>query len=128
MPWITNVNHVIRKGNIKRLNGQTYQPELTFLEFQGNKDKYTRTLEAAMLAKKFDLEPFAVLQREEWKEKRKETRLKFSISKSEEQSLIDILNATSGKKTDFMFSVILTGQAQSMLPNYIEEGLKWLMR
>lgn len=126
--WITNVNHVIRKGNIKRLNGQIYQPELTFLEFQGNKDKYARTLEAAMLAKKFDLEPFAVLQREEWKEKRKETRLKFSISKSKEQSLIDILNATSGKKTDFMFSVILTGQAQNMLPNYIEEGLKWLMR
>ena len=43
-------------------------------------------------------------------------------------SLYDILEATSNGKTDFMYSVIMYGFDEKMLPTYIEEGLEWLMR
>lgn len=45
-----------------------------------------------------------------------------------EFSLRDILKSTSGEKTDFMYSVILNQLVNDMEPNYISEGLEWLMK
>lgn len=60
--------------------------------------------------------------------------MKYSIpnNKNGEQdsefSLRDILKSTSGEKTDFMYSVILNKLVNDMEPNYISEGLEWLMK
>ena len=115
--------------------------DLIYLAFQTEKDNYARTLEAAMLAKVFNINAYDQIKRSEWVKKRKATKLKFSIpndriidSKTKKReddsvfSLYDILEATSNGKTDFMYSVIMYGFDEKMLPTYIEEGLEWLMR
>ena len=38
------------------------------------------------------------------------------------------IEATSNNKTDFMYSVILSGNEKKMLPDYIEKGLLWLAK
>ena len=45
-----------------------------------------------------------------------------------EYSIHRIVEATSNNKTDFMYSVILSGNEKKMLPDYIEKGLLWLAK
>ena len=42
-------------------------------------------------------------------------------------SIRDILSSSSNNKTDFMYSVIMNGYVEAMMPEYIERGLTWLM-
>lgn len=113
------------KGNIADDN-------LIYLAFQTDKDHYARTLEEAMLGKYFNMNVDKVLKRSEWEKLRKDSGLKFSIPRNEkgeddsERNLRDILKATSGDKTDFMYSVIMKELTMQMEPDYISEGLKWL--
>ncbi|MCB8564500.1 AAA family ATPase [Fusobacterium ulcerans] len=102
---------------------------------QSVEDGYARTLEEAMLCKLFNIKVDDFKTKEEWKELKKETKLKFSIpntnilsNNTEKISVRDILCATENKKTDFMYSVILNNKQLEMLPNYIKEGLDWLVR
>lgn len=98
------------------------------------KGYYARTLEEAMLSKLLSVNAFDKKLRSEWKRIRKESRLRFTIpnnrkgEKDSEFSLRDILDSMSNTKTDFMYSVILNSLGETMLPQYIEEGLKWLMQ
>lgn len=106
---------------------------LICVKFQTDDDNYARTLEEAMLAKHYNINVFDMKPRTEWIKLRSEYNLKYTIPNNKknetdsEFSLRDIVLATSKSKTDFMYSVILRGLAESMTPNYIEEGLKWLM-
>lgn len=106
---------------------------LIYVAYQAAVDGYSRTLEEAMLGKFFDFDVSMKLRRSEWGKKKKESKLKYSVpnnlngEKDSEFSLRNILNSTSGNKTDFMYSVILNGFVEKMEPNYISEGLKWLM-
>ena len=131
--WINTINNIVTKINKIELDGTQEEEELIYLTFQTDKDKYTRTLEASMLSKKFGVSGYDRVKRSEWIDKKKTYRLKYSIpnnkrnSKDSKFNLIDILNATPENKTDFMYSVILNGYAEEMLPDYIREGLKWLM-
>ena len=65
--------------------------------------------------------------------KKKVSKLQFSIPRNRQDeddsefSLRDILKATAGTKTDFMYSVIMNNHLKEMEPNYISEGLEWLM-
>lgn len=119
---------VIYKEQGTKLNGDKYSEPLILLTCQSKADKYTRTLEAAMLSKKFGLEPFQTLTKEMLSNMREDASLEFSIPDKEEFTLIDILNSMSNSKTDFMYSVIINNQTRELLPNYIEEGLKWLQK
>lgn len=109
--------------------------------FQGKKDYYARTLEEAMISKLYKNESNVEFTKGEWKLKKKEKGLKFSIPNISEieknQGLTNdtykistrrIVDSTSNSKTDFMYSVILNNLTKEMLPNYIEEGLVWLMK
>ena len=99
-----------------------------YLAFQGKEDKFSRTLEEAMLAKYYGISALDVKTKEEWKECRKKDKLKFSIpQKGNEFSIRTIVLHTSNGKTDFMYSVILNNLVASMLPDYIKEALLWLM-
>ncbi|AMR19125.1 AAA family ATPase [Lactiplantibacillus plantarum] len=156
--WFGTINQLDKlstKGKVvanvekHKLNGECKNRDLVLLTCQSKSDKYTRTLEAAMLTRLFDLEPFHEFTREELKDKREKYGLAFPIptfkkkgdeektddSSDESQNdanqrmitLIDILNSSAMKKTDFMYSVIMKKRAAKMVPHYIEEGLKWLM-
>ena len=106
---------------------------LVYLSFQDEKST-ARTLEEAMLNKLLKVDVFHAIKRSDWKEKRKANKLTFSIpnnkenEKDSEYSIHKIVEATSNKKTDFMYSVILSGNEKEMLPDYIEKGLSWLAK
>ncbi len=138
--WIKSIIHIVYCETIKDLKGNKVNKELIYLTFQTDDDKYTRTLEAAMISKKLGINGYDPLKRSKWIENKNNFKLKFSIpdnciidKKTNERekdsifTLWDILKSTSNSKTDFMYSVILNGYEKEMLPNYIKEGLKWLM-
>ena len=106
---------------------------LVYLAFQ-DENSTARTLEEAMLNKLLETNVFEKLKRSEWKSIRKENKLTFTIpnnkkgEKDSEYSIRKIVEATSDNKTDFMYSVILSGNEEKMLPDYIKEGLLWLAK
>ena len=90
--------------------------DLIYVCFQTKDDGYARTLEEAMINKYFDMDVSKCYKKSDWKEKRKDSELKFSIPRMKNKkeiadddmvSVRDILAATSGNKTDFMCSVIM---------------------
>ncbi len=104
--------------------------------FQTNKDGYARTLEEAMINKYFDIDVSTIFKKSEWKKKKEESKLDFSIPNKKDETVIsdddnisirDVLVSTSGKKVDFMYSVIMNGYVEEMMPEYINGGLQWLM-
>lgn len=106
---------------------------LVCIVFQDEKST-ARTLEEAMLAKLLNHDVFKLIKRSKWKKIKKESKLIFSIpnnrngEKDSEFSIRSIVHSTKGNKTDFMYSVILSGNAEKMLPEYIKEGLLWLAK
>lgn len=110
--------------------------DLIYVCFQTNNDGYARTLEEAMLNQYFSMDVSKEYKKIEWIQKRKDAKLLFSIPSKKNGALLshndivtvrDILSSTSGSKTDFMYSVILNGYVEKMMPKYIDGGLKWLM-
>lgn len=94
--------------------------------FQGENDGYSRTLEEAMLCRFYNIDAYTKQAEEKWKECREKDKLRYSIPKEGQSSIRDIVSRSSKKKTDFMYSVVLTGNLEKMLPNYIKEALLWL--
>lgn len=105
--------------------------KLVYLTFQ-DENSTARTLEEAMLNKLLNIDVFNKIKRSDWKEKRETNKLTFSIPRNRkneqdsEFSIREIVQATSNNKTDFMYSVILSGNEKKMLPDYIRKGLLWL--
>lgn len=104
--------------------------------FQTDKDGYARTLEEAMLNRYFSMDVSTMFKKKDWKKKRKDSKLKFSIPRKKGKQIVsdddiisirDILESTSGNKIDFMYSVIMNGYVEMMIPEYIDRGLTWLM-
>ncbi|MBR1433297.1 AAA family ATPase [Ruminococcus sp.] len=111
--WIDDVKHIELKN--------------ICLTFQNINDHYARTLEEAMLAKRYNVSVLDTKTKEEWTSLRKSDKLRFVIpQKVDLCSIRTIVQHTSKRKTDFMYSVILNKLVDAMLPNYIEEGLMWL--
>lgn len=106
---------------------------LVYLAFQ-NEASTARTLEEAMLNKLLRFSVFEKLKRSQWKKIRKDNKLTFTIPNNQkgesdsEYSIQKIVEATSKNKTDFMYSVILSGNEEKMLPDYIKKGLLWLAK
>ena len=110
--------------------GENIVDDLIYISYQTEQDGYARTLEEAMLNKFYKMKVDETCNKNEWKLKRKESKLKFSIpnrNADEEISVRDIVASTSENKTDFMYSVIMNQYVEKMMPNYIDGGLKWLM-
>ncbi|MDR7856819.1 AAA family ATPase [Tissierella sp.] len=99
-----------------------------FVAFQGKNDNFARTLEEAMLAKKYGIKSFDKKAKSDWIELRANDKLKYTIPRDYSECCIrDIVAHTSNSKTDFMYSVILNKLVEDMLPDYIKGGLIWLM-
>lgn len=103
---------------------------MIFVAFQSNCDNYARTLEEAMICKQISQNIEYKLSRNEWEKIRYDLEWKFSLPKSKDSdiSIRDILKSTSGNKTDFMYSVVLSKKVTTTEPLYIKEGLEWLMK
>ena len=106
---------------------------LIYIAFQ-DESSTARTLEEAMLAKLMDSDVFRLFKRSEWKIIKKDNKLSFVIPRNKEGeedsefSIRKIVESTSGTKTDFMYSVILSENEEKMLPEYIKKGLLWLAK
>jgi hypothetical protein len=93
-----------------------------------------RTMEEAMLAKLLNHDVFKRIKRSGWKKIKKDNNLLFSIpynrdgEKDSEYSIRNIVKSTEDNKTDFMYSVILSGNEEKLLPEYIRKGLLWLVK
>jgi len=99
-----------------------------YVAFQGESDNFARTLEEAMLSKKYGINAYEKKTKEAWTELRTDDKLKYTIPRDLAECCIrDIVAHTSNGKTDFMYSVILYELVEVMLPEYIKEGLTWLM-
>lgn len=99
-----------------------------YLAFQDKNDGLARTLEEAMLAKRYQVTVLENQTQNVWKKRRKDDGLKFVIPRSAECNIRSIVSHMSESKTDFMYSVILGNLSEAMLPNYIKEALLWLMQ
>lgn len=136
-----SINHPLDNPTVTNLYAWKEAKENVFDElisicFQTNMDGHARTLEEAMLNKYFNINVSTIFKKSEWTQKRSESKLNYSIpdkkdgkiiSDDDELSVRDILTATSGKKTDFMYSVIMNDYVEKMMPEYISGGLQWLM-
>lgn len=101
------------------------------LKFQGKSEGYARTLEDAILHKILNVDENLTVFKRYSKESIKNITVNnnFLISnpKNDFTTLRDRIEKLQSK-TDFMYSLIENQQADSIMPVYIEEGLKWLQR
>lgn len=129
------------KGALKVKNLYEWQQDNPNIRifYQTQKDGYGRTLEEAILNKCLSINIVDVKSRRYWKVMKKRKKLKYSIPQhdttnndevSDNLSCRDIAKATSDNKTDFMYSIVLQNddKVAKFIPNYIEEGLDWLMQ
>ena len=136
------LNHSSGRPNVSSLYAWKDADEnvfdnLIYICYQTNIDGYARTLEEAMINRYFSIDVTKSYKKCEWIRMRTESKLNFSIpykkdgkkiSDDEEIFVRDILKSTSGGKTDFMYSVIMNGYVEKMMPEYIDRGLTWLMQ
>ncbi|MBV6680884.1 AAA family ATPase [Bacillus thuringiensis] len=112
---------------------------LALLSYQGQAEQYARTLEEAMLSKFYNFNVLEKKDRTFWIQRRNIDKLKYVVpnpvkpnednqNPDNKYSIRDIVKHTENRKTDFMYSVILNGLIEKMLPSYIEEGLDWLQK
>lgn len=102
--------------------------ELLKVVSQGEADAYTRTLEEAMLCKLLGITVESMENSDWWEEKILTNKIKLTIpARKKNITVRDILNENKNNKTDFMYSIILSGLHLKALPSYIREGLIWLM-
>ncbi|WP_019153602.1 AAA family ATPase [Robertmurraya massiliosenegalensis] len=132
-PTVLDLYKWKEKGENKLFGG------LALVSYQGEVEQYARTLEEAMLSKFYKLDVLEKKDRNFWIQNRDIDELKYTVPNSvnskedgsaidEKYSIRDIVRHTENRKTDFMYSVILNGLIEKMLPNYIKEGLDWLQK
>lgn len=113
----------------KENDGNIVLDGLAYLCYQQKEDGYSRTLEEAILSKHYGINSTIKKRRSSWKNLRDKDNLKYTIPNDNKLYTIrDIVAHSSSAKTDFMYSLILQGYTESVLPNYIKEGLQWLMK
>ena len=117
-PTVSDIDSWIKSANC----------ELIKVTSQGKDDNYTRTLEEAMLCKLLDITVETTEKKDWWKTQISINKLKLNIPTGKKNITVrDILNENKNNKTDFMYSIILSELHLKALPNYIREGLMWLM-
>lgn len=95
---------------------------------QGEPDAYTRTLEEAMLCKLLGITVESIKSSDWWEEQISIYKINLDIpTRKKNITVRDILDENRNNKTDFMYSIILSRLHLKALPNYIREGLMWLM-
>lgn len=96
------------------------------LKFQTEEDGYSRTLEDAILYNLASVKSvFTRITKEDFAELKEMKRLSIPYTKKIETSLRDRVDKLKNK-TDFMYSLIESGEIKNAVPNYIKEGLDWL--
>ena len=126
-PTVKDLYEIQAGGNVVLHNN------LVYLAFQ-DESSTARTLEEAMLNKLLGFDVLKKIKRSEWTKIRRNNKLTFTIPNNKKgetdskYSIHQIVEATCGNKTDFMYSVILSGNEEKMLPDYMKKGLLWLAK
>lgn len=95
---------------------------------QCSTDGFSRTLEEAMICKLLNITVETKHDSIWWSQNISDFKLKLSVPNKENNiSVRDIIVENKDNKTNFMYSVILSGHHISALPNYIKNGLEWLL-
>lgn len=109
-----------------RYNGVFLSNKNVCLKFQTSRDGYSRTLEDALLHKLLSYETvFSKISKNELRSLIKEKNLLLTNTTKGETSLRDRVDKLKNK-TDFIFSLIESGNINDAIPSFIEEGLVWL--
>lgn len=96
------------------------------LKFQTEEDGYSRTLEDAILYNLANVKSvFTRITKEDFAELKELKSLSIAYTKKVETTLRDRVDKLKNK-TDFMYSLIESGEIKNAVPNYIKEGLDWL--
>lgn len=147
-------NAKLNINNIYKWQSICCKEKNILVKTQSERDGYARTLEEALLyhyinkhydnlvenkSGKLEFNVFSSLTRRDWvniKEKSgfslilpnrtEEEKKRNIIIDATVRSIRQIVECMSDSKSDFMFSIIKTGKQYSAIPDYIEEGLKWL--
>lgn len=107
---------------------QTDTNEMVKIVTQCNVEGFSRTLEEAMLCKLLNITVETKQDSIWWSQKISDFKLKLAIpNKKKSISIRDIVIENKDKKTDFMYSIILSAQHMLALPDYIKIGLEWLI-
>lgn len=102
--------------------------EMVKIVTQCENEGFSRTLEEAMLCKLLDITVETKENSKWWLQKISDYEIILSIpNRKNTMSIRDIIIENKDRKTDFMYSIILSGQHMSALPDYIKRGLEWLM-
>lgn len=102
--------------------------ELIKVVSQGENDNYTRTLEEAMLCRLLGITVESKKSSDWWANQISANSIKLNIpTRKRNITVRDILNENKNNKTDFMYSIILAELHLKALPDYIREGLMWLI-
>ncbi|WP_273123949.1 ATP-dependent nuclease [Bacillus weihaiensis] len=119
------ISNIFKKSKEKQ--GEFLLNNKVCLKFQTDKDGYARTLEDAILHKLLNfVTVFSKITKEDFKLLIEDKQLLLSNTKKNETSLRDRIDKLKNK-TDFMYSLIESGNINDAIPKYIEEGLEWLM-
>ncbi|MGP5633533.1 ATP-dependent nuclease [Corynebacterium casei] len=94
--------------------------------FQSAEDGYARTLEEAILATITSSSRWDEKTPPDWKDFRNDSGLKISVPGSPSSSIRNVVLSTANKKTDFMYSLLISPDFKNNVPPYIFSVLKWL--
>lgn len=115
---------------LKKLSGNIAMKEgspLLAVAYQTESEGCARTLEEAIFAGLNAVNVWESKTRKEWKAYRKASSLKFTVPEAPDDLTIrKIVEATSDKKTDFMYSLLLQEDFGETVPPYILAALNWL--
>jgi len=101
-------------------------PKLIKIATQTESDGYSRTLEEAMLCKLFNISVNTEKNAKWWSNKIKASKLQLKVPRKDKINVRDIVQYNKDRKTDFMYSIILSNLHIKCLPEYIKKGLLWL--
>jgi len=118
------ITNIFKKS--KKTKGRFLSNHRVCLKFQTDIDGYARTLEDAILHKLLKYETvFLKIKKTDFELLIKEKQLILTNTNKKETSLRDRIDKLNNK-TDFMYSLIESGNINNAIPAYIEEGLDWL--
>lgn len=123
-----------KSPSIKEIYEWEQSDNLVRVAYQSVKDGYARTIEDSIIAKLTDAENvFDKKKGDEWNRLFEQLDLQIpnyvGDNKENRYSCRDVAEKIStNSKTDFVYSLILSDRLnfQDAIPNYIDEGLRWL--
>ena len=100
----------------------------TKIIYQGEQDGYGKTLEEAIFYKLFNMSVFSKFTNNYVKSLKDNMKLNLVICNKEIIKSHELLESNINNKVNFILSLIFGDLINKAIPNYIDEGLRWLIK